>query len=135
MAFSEQLAAGIDLVRKEIERHGSLRISETFKFKDRRAHYFLVSSGAKQVDFVLAEEFLSDLPGTKEYQNFLEEYGQLLSTAHVFPSEQRNKSVGSYMIFSILSQALNLISRWFMVLSAPFHPNRVMCRNLLDFHK
>jgi hypothetical protein len=78
MGFSEELAAGIELVRKEIERQKILKISETFKYKDRRAHYFLISSGAKQVDFVLTEEFLTDLSATKEYKTFLEEYAQLL---------------------------------------------------------
>jgi hypothetical protein len=78
MPHTEELATGIELVRARIERQGKLKVSQTYKFPDRRVHYFLVTSDKKEVDFVLTEEFLTDLPGTRDYQEFLDEYGGAL---------------------------------------------------------
>ncbi len=74
MDFQSELAAGIEAVRARLERNGKLKISESHKFNDRRAQYFVVVSGTNEVDFTLTHEFLTDLPNQKEYKLFLEDY-------------------------------------------------------------
>jgi hypothetical protein len=74
MQKPEEITAGITKLREQIERNGTLKVKHTARLGDRRAHYFLIGVGSKSVDFVLTQEFLSDLPSSQEYQGFVEEY-------------------------------------------------------------
>jgi hypothetical protein len=78
MTMREELALGIEKLRESVKRGGKLKIIRSDHLGDRMAHRFVVASGKKQVDFVLSDEFLEDLPATIEYQTFLKDYVSLL---------------------------------------------------------
>jgi hypothetical protein len=113
MGMIEEAAAGVERIRETIERTGKLKISRADPLPDRRALYFAISSGDKQIDFVLSYEFLSDLPNTVEYQGFLEEYASIL--------EKRFEQPNLLDFYSRSGTAFNIEIRW------PFeaHPTRV----------
>src|SRR5689334_19431913 len=86
MGIQEEVNIGLALLRQRIERTGKLKVARSQRLNDRLAQYFVIAAGEKEVDFVLSHEFLSDLPNTKEYQTFMEEYATILDNRFEQPN-------------------------------------------------
>lgn len=86
MGLKEEVSAGIAKIRERVERGGKLKLTGSRPLTDRYSQYFVISSDNKEVDFVLSYEFLSDLPNTRDYQHFLEEYVLILEKRFEQPS-------------------------------------------------
>lgn len=90
----EEVRIGLSIFREKLETGTNLKLDRFRRFSDRRAYHLAVALGSKQTDIVLTDEFLSDLPATKEYQAALDEYvGWLVNRMeNVSPSEFYCKS-------------------------------------------
>ena len=86
MQMQEEVDAGIERLRQRMKGLGKLEVVPSQPLSDCEAQYFVVASGQKKVDFVLSYEFLSDLPNTKEYLAFLEEYARTLENRFKQPN-------------------------------------------------
>jgi len=69
-----QVKAELDMFRTKLEGRTKLKITRAERLFDRYAYYLEIALGSKQIDTILSEEFLSDLPATREYQLALDEY-------------------------------------------------------------
>lgn len=72
--MQEQTATGLRMFQEKLEATGKLTLEEHRRFSDRRAYHLVIAFGQKKVDIVLTENFLSDLPATREYQAAVDEY-------------------------------------------------------------
>lgn len=72
--MQDEVKAGIGLFRNKLETGAKLKLERFQRYSDRRAYYLVIGSDSKQTDIVLSEEFISDLPNTKEYQAAVDEY-------------------------------------------------------------
>jgi hypothetical protein len=84
--------------------HQGINVIHSQYWPDRRSTYFEVGKNDRTTDFVLSDEFLRDLPATREYQSAVEAY------AHVVAARVR---CGSPNIFYCLcNRAVRIEIRW-----------------------
>jgi len=92
-----EVQAGIELL-KTILSGTRVRIEKITPLQNREAHVFLFTRGENSHQIVISEEFLSDLPGTKEYQRSAKEYFKDLENRLQNPSSSDFYSLGGSRI-------------------------------------
>jgi hypothetical protein len=76
MTRQEEVAAGLQTLT-EIFRKSDLNIRETKRpWKDREATYLVFGKNDKNTDIALSDDFLSDLPNTREHKAAAEAYAR-----------------------------------------------------------
>jgi hypothetical protein len=103
MPVQDEVDVGLAMIRETVERRETLRLTSR-RLDSRLAQYFVVSAGQKAVDFVLSHEFVSDLPNTKSYRAFLNEY--------VSELEMRFEQPNPLDFYCRSGTALNVTIKW-----------------------
>jgi diguanylate cyclase (GGDEF)-like protein len=79
MTRREEVAAGLQLLEQIFSKAGiSIRESRR-PWHDRTATYIVVGAGDSSTDIVLTDDFLSDLPATREHKSAAESYAQAVA--------------------------------------------------------
>lgn len=79
MTRQEEVAAGLQLLSEILNKEGvSIRESRR-PWRDRAATYLVVGTDDSSTDIVLTDEFLSDLPATREHKSAAEAYAQAVA--------------------------------------------------------
>ena len=104
MGLQDEVNEGIRQLKNRIERGGKLKLARSERLDSRMANYFEVREGEKAVDFVLSHEFLSDLPGTGDYQRYVDDYADAL--------EKRFEQPNPLDFYCKTGSPINFTIRW-----------------------
>src|SRR5258708_3785020 len=70
----EELKLGIADLTTRLAKSGLQIIEQNQPWRNRRSTYFEIGKPGRQTDIVLSDEFICDLPATKEYQEAVDFY-------------------------------------------------------------
>jgi diguanylate cyclase (GGDEF)-like protein len=75
----EQQQLGISDFTTRLSKAGIQILDQDRPWPERRATYFLIGKPGRETDVLLSDEFIRDLPGTREYQAAVDSYAQAVA--------------------------------------------------------